>query len=49
MLDPKWTGTDLDRREMQTLNLQQVVRVSSLNHVLYFDKALLTTAAAQFR
>jgi hypothetical protein len=26
MLDPKWTGTDLDRRDMRTLNLEQVVR-----------------------
>ena len=30
MLDPKWTGTDADRRDMRTLNLEQVVRVSSL-------------------
>ena len=29
MLDPKWTGTDVDRREMRTLNLDQVVRVSA--------------------
>jgi hypothetical protein len=28
MLDAKWTGTDIDRREMHMLNLQQVVRVS---------------------
>jgi hypothetical protein len=30
MIDPKWTGTDFDRREMRTLNLDQVVRVSAL-------------------
>jgi hypothetical protein len=29
MLDPKWTGTDLDRREMRTLELNQVVRVNA--------------------
>ena len=29
MLDPKWTGTDFDRREMRTLNIDQVVRVSA--------------------
>jgi hypothetical protein len=28
MLDPIWTGTDFDRREMRTLKLEQVVRVS---------------------
>jgi hypothetical protein len=28
MVDQKWTGTDIDRRDMRTLNLQQVVRVS---------------------
>jgi hypothetical protein len=50
MLDPKWTGTDIDRRDMRTLNLQQVVRVSPLQHVLHFSEpALLTAAAAQFR
>ena len=26
MLDAKWTGTVSDRREMKTLNLEQVVR-----------------------
>ncbi len=26
MLDAKWTGTVYDRREMKTLNLDQVVR-----------------------
>jgi hypothetical protein len=26
MLDAKWTGTVFDRREMKTLNLEQVVR-----------------------
>jgi hypothetical protein len=30
MLDAKWTGTEIDRREMRTLKLQQVVRVSAL-------------------
>jgi hypothetical protein len=33
MLNPKWRGTDIDRREMQTLNLQQVVRVSTLKPI----------------
>jgi hypothetical protein len=28
MLDPKWTGTAVDQREMRTLQLKQVVRVS---------------------
>jgi hypothetical protein len=27
----KWTGTDADRREMETLKLDQVLRVSSYN------------------
>src|ERR1700744_6110791 len=27
MLDPKWTGTAFDRRDMHTLNIEQVVRV----------------------
>jgi hypothetical protein len=27
MIDQKWTGTNHDRREMQALNLNQVVRV----------------------
>jgi hypothetical protein len=26
MLDPKWTGTEVDRRDMRTLNLEQVLR-----------------------
>jgi hypothetical protein len=30
MIDPKWTGTDFDRRDMRTLNIEQVVRVSAL-------------------
>ena len=29
MLDQKWLGTDVDRREMRALNLEQVVRVSN--------------------
>jgi hypothetical protein len=29
MLDPKWTGTAFDRRDMRTLNIEQVVRVSA--------------------
>jgi hypothetical protein len=45
MLDEKWTGTKNDRREMKTLKLEQVLKVS----VLYFLLALLTTVAAQFR
>jgi hypothetical protein len=46
MLDAKWTGTDIDRREMRTLNLEQVVRVSTLDP--YFS-GNVDTAAAQFR
>jgi hypothetical protein len=32
MLDPKWTGTEADRRDMRNLNLEQVVRVNAPNH-----------------
>src|SRR5437868_1369600 len=50
MVDAKWMGTEADRREMRTLNLKQVVRVSALHHILYRSSpALLTAAAAQFR
>jgi hypothetical protein len=46
-MDAKWTGTDIDRRDMRMLKLEQVVRVSA---VLYFSLlALLTIAVAQFR
>jgi hypothetical protein len=31
MIDSKWTGTDTDRREMKTLQLEQVVRVCQPN------------------
>ena len=47
MIDSKWTGTEFDRREMQTLNLQQVVRVSTLEYIRYFvlnSSANMTTA-----
>jgi hypothetical protein len=46
MLDPKWTGTENDRRDMRTLKLEQVLRVSA---VLCFSLTLLTTAVAQFQ
>jgi hypothetical protein len=29
MLDPKWTGTVVDRQDMHNLNLEQVVRASA--------------------
>jgi hypothetical protein len=44
MLDPKWTGTAVDRREMRTLQLDQVVRVSAL---LTFP-SVLTAAQRNF-
>jgi hypothetical protein len=53
MLDPRWTGTDFDRREMRTLKLEQVVRVSLIPSNQTFAisicaaLALLTTDAAQ--
>jgi hypothetical protein len=34
MVDPKWTGTEHDRREMRTLKLNQVVRVSTPNYTI---------------
>jgi hypothetical protein len=34
MLDAKWTGTAVDRREMRTLQLKQVVRVSAANYLV---------------
>jgi hypothetical protein len=30
MLNPKWTGTEIDRREMKTLGLEQVVKVKAI-------------------
>ena len=52
MIDTKWTGTDFDRREMRTLNLQQVVRVSVLADtllMLLLPLTSLTTVTAQLR
>jgi hypothetical protein len=56
MLDPKWTGTEQDRRDMKTLNLQQVVRVSGPWRTTipspwprWSCSPLLTTISAQFR
>jgi hypothetical protein len=44
MLDPKWAGTDNDRREMRTLNLQQVVRRNFGKLAMYgFSSTLLCT------
>jgi hypothetical protein len=49
MLDQKWTGTDADRRDMRTLNLEQVLRVRDAQIRPFSALALLTTAAAQFQ
>jgi hypothetical protein len=49
MVDQEWMGTDIDRREMRTLNLEQVVRVSARKPSRYLSPAVLTAAAAQFR
>jgi hypothetical protein len=44
MLDPKWTGTDVDRREMGTLDLQQVVRRNFGSVAMFgFSSTLLCT------
>ena len=49
-LDPKWTGTEADRRDMKTLKLDQVVKVSPSNALLSLlsPPGLLTASPAQF-
>jgi hypothetical protein len=44
MLDPKWTGTDADRRDMRNMKIEQVVKRNFGNLAMFgFASTLLAT------